>query len=276
MIRPATRADLPQIRDLFARANDAPYDLTRVAEEKCFGAGVAGQPQVRIYGDFAGVSVTCGRWLRILAVDRAMRGRGIGTALLRDAEARGARAIGAEAGNYFVPGVVEGQEQWFVKRGYMETARTQNLETTTLPEHAGHRTPDAERDRVLAFIERHFGKIWRFEAARGILFHAEDRGEITAFAAHEANNRGLGFFGPTGVARKHRGKRIGWQLLHACLADARRLGYQRVVIPWTDAISYYEKGCGARIAHRFVVLRRISASAAAHDEHGFGSENREA
>jgi GNAT superfamily N-acetyltransferase len=259
MIRPATRADLPRITELLVRANDAPYDLARVAEEKCFGAGVAGQPDVRVYGDFAGISVTCGKWLRILAVDRAQRAQGIGTALLRDAEGRGASGIAAEAGNYITPGVTEEQVPFFVKRGYKETARTQNLETTELPQDIpfGIRpTASGERPTVLAFIEKHFGRTWRFEASRGILFHAEDGGEIAGFAAHEANNRGLGFFGPTGVAVAHRGKRIGWHLLHACLADARRLGYQRVVIPWTDAVEYYAKACDAQVADRFVVLRK--------------------
>src|SRR5438132_2979575 len=101
MIRPATRADLPRLSALVAAANDAPYDVARVAEEKCFGAGVAGQPAVRVWGDFAGASVTCGQWLRIVAVDRAQRRRGIGTALLHDAESRGVVGIAAEAGNYF-------------------------------------------------------------------------------------------------------------------------------------------------------------------------------
>ena len=257
MIRPASSADLPRLRELFARANDAPYDLVRVAEEKCFGAGIAGLPAVRVWGDFAGTSVTCGKWLRILAVDHAQRGRGIGTALLRDAELRGVTGIGAEAGNYFTPGVLEGQEEFFLKRGYKVISRTQNLETTELPAESPLRpTANSQRPTVLEFIERHFGRTWAFEAARGVLFHVEEGGEIAGFAAHEANNRGLGFFGPTGVAAAHRGKRLGWQLLHACLADARRLGYPRVVIPWTDAISYYEKGCGARVAHRFVVLRK--------------------
>ena len=214
MIRPASSADLPRIRELFARANDAPYDLVRVAEEKCFGAGVSGEPQVRVYGDFAGVSVTCGGWLRILAVDRAQRRRGIGTALLRDAEWRGAIGIGAEAGNYFTPGVLEEQAEFYLKRGYKATARTQNLETRDLPATTNLRpTANSQRPTVLDFVERHFGKIWRFEASRGILFHAEDGGEIAGFAAHQANNRGLGFFGPTGVALAHRRKRIGWQLL---------------------------------------------------------------
>ena len=48
MIRTATRDDLPRIAALLKRANDAPYDIVRVAEEKCFGLGVAGEPEVRI------------------------------------------------------------------------------------------------------------------------------------------------------------------------------------------------------------------------------------
>src|SRR5689334_1032400 len=255
MIRPASSADLPRLRELFARANDAPYDLVRVAEEKCFGDGMAGAPGVRVWGDFEGASVTCWRWLRILAVDRVHRGRGIGTALLRDAESRGITGIGAEAGNYFTPGVLEGQEQWFLNRGYRETARTQNLETENLPADSQLPTANSQLPTVLAFVRRTFGEIWAFEAAHGILFHTEDANEITGFAAYEANNRGLGFFGPTGVAPAHRGKGLGTILLRACLADARRRGYPRVVIPWTDAVDFYAKACGARVAHRFVVLR---------------------
>src|SRR5262249_1696567 len=146
MIRPASSADLPRIRELFARANDMPYDLAVVAEEKCFSAGVAGDPVVRVYGEFEGVSVTCGDWLRILAVDRARRGRGVGTALLRDAESRGITGIAAEAGNYFTPGVLEEQTRFFEKCGFHETARTQNLETSELPDHG--QLPTTARSRV--------------------------------------------------------------------------------------------------------------------------------
>src|SRR5213082_2033943 len=108
MIRDASRADLPLIRGLFARANDMPYDLCAVAEEKCFGEGFAGATRVRLfvapppsayvspppsaakrredaaegggatYGATYGIAVTCRGALRILAVDRANRRRGIG------------------------------------------------------------------------------------------------------------------------------------------------------------------------------------------------------
>lgn len=256
-IRTATPADLPALRDLFARANDAPYDLAVVAEEKCFGDGIAGAPVARVYergGQILGVAVTCGKWLRILAVDRAERGKGIGTALLRDS---GAKIIAAEPGNYFTPGVLD--PAFFLRRGCVEKAATWNLEVDLANiEGEARRADDA--DRVLEFIEREFGRIWRFEAARAFandpptIFIEEHDGEIAGFAAHDANNRGLGFFGPTGVKKSLRGRGIGGRLVRASLADLRRLGHARAVIPWTDALEFYARCCGAEPAHRFVAL----------------------
>lgn len=268
MIRTATRADLPRIAELLAKANDAPYDLAAVAEEKCFGRGVSGDPIVSVYGDFDGVSVTCGKSLRILAVDRTQRSRGIGSALLHDAESRGARIIAAEAGNYFTPGVVTSDAAtiaFFTKRGYRETANTYNLIATNLPAKMPEgvkRVTEATRDRVRTFIENEFGRIWRFEAsnAKDNLFYAEVDGHIAGFAAHDANNRGLGFFGPTGVARAHRGHGLGGNLLRASLADLRRLGYERAIIPWTDAIDFYRKACGAEVQYQFVTLEKPLSS----------------
>ena len=267
MIRNATRDDLPRIVKLLARANDGPYDLARVAEEKCFGAGVAGEPEVRVAGDFAGISVTCGTSLRILAVDRARRGRGVGSALLREARERGrAQIVAAEAGNYFTPGVSKSDEptiEFLVKRKYREIASTQNLVTNQLPSDIADgvlRVTRATSEGVLAFIEKEFGRIWRFEAGRALendpvtLFYVEVDNAIAGFAAHDANNRGLGFFGPTGVARAHRGRGLGARLLHASLADLRRLGHEQVVIPWTDALEFYRKACGATVAEQFVTL----------------------
>jgi len=258
--------------ELLARANDASYDLVRVAEEKCFGAGANGDAEVRVFGDFAGVSVTCGKSLRILAVDRGQRRRGIGSALLADAESRGARIVAAEAGNYFTPGIVATDMttiEFFVRRGYQETAKTQNLVADVVSGNwEAVRATTATRERILHFIEKEFGRIWRFEASRAFendpvtMFYAEVDGEIAGFAAHEANNRGLGFFGPTGVARAYRGRGLGARLLHASLIDLHRLGYERAIIPWTDAIDFYRKACGATVAGHFVTLARVIDSPA--------------
>lgn len=258
MIRTATRDDLPSLRALFARANDAPYALEAVTEEKCFGEGIAGAPVVRVFGDFEGAAVTCGKWLRVLIVDRDARGKGIGSALLKDANAH---VIAAEPGNYFLPGVLPQHLPFFQKQGYVEKARTWNLLWTAAASppllKAAAQPPQS---KVLDFIEQNFGRIWRFESSRATgIVTTEDHGAITGFAAYEANNRGLGTFGPTGVAKSLRGRGIGRELLLAALAELRALGYERAVIPWTDALEFYRKSCGAEPTHEFVTLTAATA-----------------
>jgi len=252
---------MPAIRDLLVRANATPYDISRVAEEKVFGAGYHGEPVVRVHGDYAGVSVTCSKYLRLLAVDPAHRGRGIGTALLREAESRGVSVVAAEPGNYFTPGIIDTDQAtlaFFRKRGYAQTAVTHNLIAATSDRRPATVKSD-KREAALEFIERNFGPIWRFEDAKAeTIFHIEVDGAIAGFAAQEANNRGLGVFGPTGVAQAFRGRGLGRDLLLASLAELRRLGYHRAIIPWTDAIEFYRKSCDAEVAHRFVILRRIA------------------
>jgi GNAT superfamily N-acetyltransferase len=272
VIRTASAGDLPALRELFARANDAPYDLGAVTEEKCFGRGISGEPVVRVIergGVAAGAAVTCGKWLRILIVDRAARRAGLGSALLRDAESRGVTVIAAEPGNYFTPGILtsdSGSLAFFRARGYVETATTDNLdaglETIALDAPGVFRPKHDDAERVLDFIERDFGRIWRFEASHAFerdtptIYVTEHDGAIAGFAAHDVNNRGLGWFGPTGVSQSLRGRGIGRSLLLASLADLRRLGYSRAVIPWTDALDFYRKSCGAEPAHRFVTMSR--------------------
>jgi GNAT superfamily N-acetyltransferase len=250
-VHTATPADLPRLQELFAHANDTPYDLVRVAEEKCFGLGVSGAPVVTVFDDFLGCAVTCGKYLRLLAVHRSHRRRGIATQLLRDAYARGARVVGAEGGNYFTPGAPVALAGFFERFG-RKTAETQNL----IVECGGHAAAlESERDRVLAFIKREFGTIWHFEASNAEALHyLEHNGDIAGFAAHSANNRGLGWFGPTGVAKHLRGRGYGTQLLRASLADMRRRGYDHAIIPWTDALDFYAKACGATIHERFATF----------------------
>jgi GNAT superfamily N-acetyltransferase len=270
MIRAPFPGELDRISSVLGRANDAPYDLLRVAGEKCFAPGYAGETVVRLFdekNDLRGISVTCGRALRLLAVDKAYRRRGIGSDLLREAESR-AHVVFAEGGNYFTPGVVEqdvNTREFFRKRGYIESRWTWNLETTELPDSIPGgilRATHADSERLLRFIEREFGAIWRFECSRAFdrdvppIFIAEFAGRIAGFAAHDVNNVGLGFFGPTGVARDLRGNGFGRALLQASLSDLRRLGYRKAVIPWTDALDFYRKSCGAEVTHRFVTLTR--------------------
>jgi hypothetical protein len=56
-----------------------------------------------------------------------------------------------------------------------------------------------------------------------------------------------------------RGRGLGCALLLASLGDLRRLGYARAVIPWTDALDFYRKCCGAEPEHRFITFALDSA-----------------
>jgi mycothiol synthase len=277
--RIASPEDLPLLLSLAAAANDAPYPLEPVLGEKCFGAGMAGRPITTIAelsGGPAGFSVICGKSLRILAVDRRHRRRGVGRRLLGDAESRIAASgatrvvVAAEAGNYFTPGVWaddRGSRAFLESHGYTPSAETDNLQAdlrrlTTVAADAVRRATSADRENALAFVEREFGRIWRFETTPAFdadppnAFIATVDNALAGFAVHESNNRGLGTFGPTGVARPLRGRGLGRDLLLASLADLHRLGYDQAVIPWTDAFEFYGKSCGAKPAHHFVTYEK--------------------
>ena len=271
MIRNATTSDIEGLRNLFAQANDAPYDLAAVTEEKCFGEGIAGPVTTRVVergGRIVAAAVQCGKWLRLIVVERGVRRQGLGSALLADAAS--VSVIAAEPGNYFTPGVPLddlGALAFFHARGFVETQTTWNMHVTladvALSEQRGvRRASHQESARVIAFVEREFGRIWRAEAAKAFerdvppAFISEEGGEITGFVVHDVNNRGLGFFGPTGVAKTMRGRGVGGRLLLASLADMQRMGFTRAVIPWTAALDFYRKVCGATAAHEFATMIR--------------------
>ena len=253
MIRTAERHELEALREVLTDANETPYDIGLVAEEKCFGRGLAGEPVVRVFeegGRIRGVAVRCGKYLRLLAVARDHRRRGIGTALLRDADAE---VIAAEAGNYFTPGVFEkdlGTISFLRSRGYRDGRTVWNLDVECSGELPQSDSGGKPSDSALQFIEREFGPAWRLEAERGYVVYMDGIG----FAAYEANNRGLGNFGPTGVIKAARGSGYGRELVMAALRGLRGLGYQHAIIPWTEATAYYPRVCGAKPAHRFVTF----------------------
>nr|MDQ3301155.1 GNAT family N-acetyltransferase [Myxococcota bacterium] len=80
-------------------------------------------------------------------------------------------------------------------------------------------------------------------------------GAYCAFAAHDGNNRGLGWFGPTGTWPAHRGKGLGEALLLACLVDVAA-EHARCEVAWIGPRPFYEKVAGIVDERRFVVLAR--------------------
>lgn len=288
-LRPVTRVLLASVMELLKNANDTNLSIERVADEKCFGKGVSGQPNVT--GAFEGstllgVAVDCGSAIRLIAVDWQHRRRTIGTMLLTaivtgmQKAGRSSCLLASEAGNYFTPGVPQSMPAavaFAEKSGFRSLTETVNLRAPLTSNPRLEEAPAAvegvsvERasnpEALLAFVESTFGSIWRFEVSRALeatpptVFVAMRGNEIAGFSAHEANNRGLGTFGPTGVHPSARGRGIGRRLLLESLRDLRELGYESAIIPWTDSIEFYERSCGAVVEETYVLMRRNLAGA---------------
>lgn len=292
-----TRDALADARALLGRA--CRFDRAAdVAEEKLFGmspapigAGGEALGAWAADGALAGVAVVAARWLRLLAVDPAARGRGVGTALLEAATAR-ARAGGAavlrtmdQPGNYLAPGVDERDVDtlgWLERRGFRRVGANENLrvpladnplvtparaaEMAARAAAAGYEVRRARLDEAGALVNwvlAAFGRAWAFEVERALavappavhVARGPD-GALAAFAAHDGNNRGLGWFGPAGTLPEHRGKGLGAALLLPCLLDVAAAGQVEGVIAWIGPRDFYARAAGAVSDRRFVVLEK--------------------
>ena len=126
---------------------------------------------------------------------------------------------------------------------------------------------------LLAMIEAQFSPVWAYEVARalgpelggaaaahtpalpeGAAVHLalSPAGAPVAFAAHDGNNRGLGWFGPMGTLPAHRGRGLGEALVLDCLADVSERP-DGGVIAWVGPEAFYARTCGAVPDRRFVV-----------------------
>lgn len=140
--------------------------------------------------------------------------------------------------------------------------------------YAVRRATAADVPSLLELASRSFSPVWAHEVSRALgpelggapaahtpeLFEGasvhlavqKSSGNVVGFAAHDGNNRGLGWFGPTGVLLEHRGHGAGELMLLACLRDVldRPDGG---VIAWVGPVEYYARACGARPDRHFVV-----------------------
>jgi mycothiol synthase len=269
------------------------YDrAAAVAEEKLFEPGP--DAPALAFGawdgeELVGVAASSRRWLRVLAVTPEARGRGAGSALLAACEAA-ARATGEatlrtldQPGNYLAPGIDERNaalRAWLGRRGYaprgeprtnvlidvqsnprVTAARAGELaQTAAVRGYEIRRAHPGER-ALLDAVAAEFGGAWPWELARA-LHHAPSgvhvalhAGAYCAFAAHDGNNRGLGWFGPTGTWPAHRGQGLGEALLLACLVDVGA-AHARCEVAWIGPRPFYEKVAGIVEDRRFIVLAR--------------------
>ncbi|MBA2543859.1 MAG: GNAT family N-acetyltransferase, partial [Deltaproteobacteria bacterium] len=119
----------------------------------------------------------------------------------------------------------------------------------------------ADEHALLDAVRTEFGGAWPWELERALghepagVHVALHDGAYCAFAAHDGNNRGLGWFGPTGTWPAHRGKGLGEVLLLACLVDVGR-EHARCEVAWIGPRPFYEKVAGIVEDRRFILLAR--------------------
>jgi len=239
-----------------------------------------------------GVAATSGNRIRLLAVAPRARARGVGTVLLAALESA-ISASGAEyartldlPGNYLAPGIAAEDTEtlaWLERRGYERYAENQNLEIDVVAnpkvsvEHARRlakaareagyelrRAKQSDAPLLCEQISQRFSPTWAFEVERALAFepagvHIALRradGDLAAFAAHDGNNQGLGWFGPGGTFEEHRRRRLGEGLLLACLVDIARAGLSTCTVAWIGPRRFYERAAGVRTDRYYVVMRK--------------------
>jgi len=137
--------------------------------------------------------------------------------------------------------------------------------STTSPPGFQITGPDEADEQTLAWIDEVFGGCWSSEAYAGTNVIGHRDGVAAGFATigavgttfawlqGVARERGVGLFGPLGVAPEARERGLGVELLRRALNALRAQGYTRALIPAAgeDLASYYTGAVGARIAERF-------------------------
>lgn len=102
---------------------------------------------------------------------------------------------------------------------------------------------------VSHWVAEHFSLYWQSEVIKAFsntpitCYLAIEDGEIIGFACIETTMRG--FFGPTGVSERARGKQVGKTLLIYALHQLKNLGYAYGVIGGVGPKEFYQQAVGA-------------------------------
>jgi len=219
-------------------------------------------------------------WIKWFAIALDAERRGVATALFERIEGlmrrRGVQKVGIANSppNYTMPGLDPRYTAAYVflaGRGYRRVGDAFNMKCD-LQAHAWDTSADEERllaegiavrraertdlPAAMDHTRTHFPGWSREVAACFIrspisLHIALEGGKVVGFAAYDANNLGMGWFGPMGTDPAYRRKGIGKVLLWRCLADQRKQGYREAIIPWVGPLAFYWRHCGAVVSRVF-------------------------
>ena len=223
-------------------------------------------------------------WIKWFAVDRGRRREGLGTKILEEMERRlrerGAGEIRVSdcAPNYLQPGVDPRNTEaaaFLLQRGYARSGDFFHMEadlggrdwSTADGERRlaqegfdFRRLEPADREGFLDFL----GGNRREDAYRVEACYRQDpvschialrEGSIVAYAQYDVDRPG--WFGAMRTAEQfRRAKGLGTILFKRCMADMRRLGYEKALIGWVAPLYFYAKVADARVCRTMWLMTK--------------------
>ena len=225
-------------------------------------------------------------YIKLVCVDSNERRKGYARTLYNIIEKkfaeRGVKTIRVYESypNYFMPGVDPFYTEavcFFERLGFKKIGDTSNLtadltsqsfdtsyEETKLNSKGIilRRAENSDKEKIISWLNENF-PAWIGEVSSAYqntpitLFICEYEGKITAFSAHECNNKGTGWFGPMGTDTQLRGKGIGGILLKKCLKDMKDMGFVKAIIPWVGPIPFYMHYANAKVDRVFWRYEKI-------------------
>ena len=206
-------------------------------------------------------------YVRLMLLDPAHRGHGLGHELLRAAEddLDGTRVItiGADSPYFLLPGVPVEETALcsLLERHHYsreETNYNVDIDLASLPPDPGLAVEPRveERSEVDQWMAEHWPN-WQAEVMRAFdqrsLLLGRDNNDITGFCAYDVNRSGT--LGPIASRPDLIGKGVGAPLLVSALHRLRAIGHGTIEVLWVGPIVPYAR-LGGHVGRLFFVYRR--------------------